>query len=180
MIDSYLMYGYRMVRPDGPHPRANSEGFVFEHILIAERAVGHHLAARHPVHHWNSNRSDNRNENLVVCASHAYHSLLHQRMRAMDACGNANYRKCAVCKEYDDPANLKFYGRWAVHAQCHAQKQASLVNAKRITPKRLTRVTDEMADSIRRDLRGPAQLARALGISPSYVSNIRANRKRKS
>jgi hypothetical protein len=32
--------------------------------------------------------------------------LLHQRMRALAACGHADWRSCALCGEYDDLANL--------------------------------------------------------------------------
>lgn len=77
-----------------------------EHDLIAERALGKPLPQGACVHHANRDPSDNRNENLVVCPNQKYHSLLHQRMRAYDACGNANWRKCSYCKQYDDPTRM--------------------------------------------------------------------------
>jgi len=65
--------GYVMIyAPD--HPRATSNGYVFEHVLVAER---HHGAVPPTavVHHRNGCRTDNRPENLQVMtrAEHVAH-----------------------------------------------------------------------------------------------------------
>ena len=88
------------------HPRSYPNGYVLEHILIAERILGKPLPRGAQLHHINGDRSDNRPENLVICQDYAYHSLLHQRERALKACGHANWRKCQICKTYDDSKNL--------------------------------------------------------------------------
>lgn len=52
----------------------------YEHILVAERAMGRSLRQGEVVHHINCNRTDNRPENLLVCTIQ-YHLQLHMRMR---------------------------------------------------------------------------------------------------
>lgn len=88
--------GYMTQRRDGVKK--------LHHVLIAEASLGKELPPGVEVHHVNENRADNRPANLVVCPDRQYHMLLHARQRAQDACGNANWKKCCFCKQYDDPA----------------------------------------------------------------------------
>ena len=90
---------------------------VFEHIICAEKALGKPLPMGAEVHHHNGTRDSGP---LVVCQDKAYHNFLHRRMRAYKACGHANWRKCWICKEYDDPINLTGLSTRALyHEECH-------------------------------------------------------------
>jgi len=83
------------------HPRADKQGYVLEHIVIAEKAIGHSLPAQAEIHHVNNHRRDNTNSNLVICENHRYHMLLHQREDAIKAGVPAHWLKCPYCKIYD-------------------------------------------------------------------------------
>ncbi len=48
------------------HPRAGSNGYVFEHVLVMEDALGRHLLRGETVHHLNGVRDDNRLTNLEL------------------------------------------------------------------------------------------------------------------
>jgi hypothetical protein len=65
--------GYVLVQI-GPRKRQ------YEHILVAERALGRKLKRGEVVHHINCIRRDNRRANLLIC-SISYHVALHARMR---------------------------------------------------------------------------------------------------
>jgi hypothetical protein len=93
--------GYRMLRP------SQFAKPVFEHVVIAERALGRPLPAGAEVHHVNEDRADNSRGNLVLCQDHSYHMLIQGRTRAFLACGNANWLRCRYCKTYDDSQNLR-------------------------------------------------------------------------
>ena len=72
---------------------------IFEHIAVAERALGKPLPPKAVVHHVNRRVDDNRPSNLVICQDTKYHHLLHVRMRVRDAGGNPNTdRICAHCR----------------------------------------------------------------------------------
>ena len=101
--------GYRAVF--GTDVETGRRFVMLDHVRVAERALGRPLKYPEEVHHWNENKLDNSNENLVICPNRAYHMLLHQRTDAYDACGHADWLKCPYCRQYDEPANMKFRPR---------------------------------------------------------------------
>jgi hypothetical protein len=96
---------YKMIRmPD--HPRAWRNGFVPEHIVIAEDMIQRPIAEYECVHHINGDHKDNHPDNLIVLAE-KLHVTLHARLRAgrkpRCRCGQdllPNMDVCAFC--YDE------------------------------------------------------------------------------
>ncbi len=93
--------GYVMIfTPDG---RAR---YTPEHVLVVEKAIGKRLRVSAPVHHADEDKTNNEPSNLVACDSRAYHGLLHKRLRALQACGNANAHRCFICGSYDNQRDI--------------------------------------------------------------------------
>jgi len=99
------VHGYVFVHSPG-NPSADHHGYVRQHILLAEKALGKQLPPEADVHHINRIKNDNRNNNLVICQDRAYHMLLHQRQRALEKTGNADWRLCKFCGQYGDPNTM--------------------------------------------------------------------------
>lgn len=57
--------GYVVITVPGHH-RAGAQGYVLEHIVVAEKYYGTRIARDMSVHHINGIRSDNRPENLEI------------------------------------------------------------------------------------------------------------------
>lgn len=95
-------------------------GFVYEHIIISEIVLDRRLPPEVEIHHIDKNKSNNKNSNLVICPNREYHRLLHRRAEALESCGNASYRKCIYCKEWDDPNTLSQHSKGSyTHKKCH-------------------------------------------------------------
>jgi hypothetical protein len=91
--------GYIQIFTQG-HPVADKRGYVYEHRLVAEKAIGRYLSRKNRVHHVNGVRHENQNTNLVICEDDAYHHLLHFRQQAFRATGSVHAVKCSFCKQY--------------------------------------------------------------------------------
>jgi hypothetical protein len=112
--------GHVVVKAPPGHPRTDNRGYVREHILVVEQAIGHYLLPLHVVHHADEDKTNNRSNNLVVCEDESYHQTLHARKRALEECGNVHWRKCCFCHQYDDPTNMRYStgSRHYVHRPC--------------------------------------------------------------
>jgi hypothetical protein len=112
-----ICHGYVLIKAKD-HPKSKQNGYIFEHILVAEKALGKSLPPGACVHHKDEMQGNNDSSNLVICQDNAYHKFLHRRMRAYKACGHANWRKCKYCKQYDSLDNLSASGHGFVHRRC--------------------------------------------------------------
>lgn len=79
--------GHRNKRSDGyvkvyvpDHPYATKDGYVMEHILVMERAIGRYIKRDEVVHHKNHIRDDNRISNLQLM-TFKEHCSMHSRER---------------------------------------------------------------------------------------------------
>lgn len=115
----------------GPKPKENIKSpyrkktvngkTVYEHHLIAERVLGRKLKGDELVHHVDENGLNNSHDNLVICPDEEYHKLIHQRQRAFDATGHADWRTCCFCGKWDSPENLRFNKPYPGHTTPRAQ-----------------------------------------------------------
>ena len=61
------------------HPRANDDGSVYSHILIAEEKIGRYLFPDEVVHHIDEDKANNSPDNLVVFATKGDHTSFHRK-----------------------------------------------------------------------------------------------------
>lgn len=113
--------GYTYIYLEDKNRKSVSK-YIGEHVLVAEKAIGKTLPCGSIVHHFDGNKSNNMNSNLVVCENNAYHRLLHKRQRAKLECGNANWHKCYVCGEWDCKENLYIGKSEIAHRDCKNKK----------------------------------------------------------
>lgn len=81
----------------------------YVHVIVAEKALGRPLPSGAVVHHWDEDKTNNKNTNLVICENQAYHKILHQRMRVIKAGGDPDTQ--AMCQNCGPKDILQFYKR---------------------------------------------------------------------
>ena len=63
------------------HHRKTANGYILEHLLVAERVLGRPLRGQECVHHIDGNGCNNQPSNLVICPDQDYHKLIHRMQR---------------------------------------------------------------------------------------------------
>jgi hypothetical protein len=88
--------GYVMVlKPT--HPRAHINGYVYEHIIVAEEKLGRPLEPGELPHHLNGDKADNRPENIEVLPSRLHHGAAHRKRTDLRVPGEANPTISCAC-----------------------------------------------------------------------------------
>jgi hypothetical protein len=89
--DSTNWKGGRTISPHGYVVIQTPEGRKYEHIILAEQALGMPLpqygkgdGRNVVVHHVDGNKQNNVKTNLLIC-THAYHTALHHRLEQSSA-----------------------------------------------------------------------------------------------
>ena len=98
-----LMNGYPIIyRPE--HPKSNRDGYIYQHIEVAETKLGRYLKPDEVVHHRDRNRSNNNPNNLLVFASKSDHTSFHfhncdeSLLKPLaDGTYTVNYLKSDIC-----------------------------------------------------------------------------------
>ena len=84
------------------HHRANINGFVAEHIIVAEQKLGRELSDSEVVHHVDGNKMNNSPDNLMIFRSKSDHTLFHKNGVAYNNngvwfCKKRKYK--AICEQ---------------------------------------------------------------------------------
>lgn len=117
--------GYKLIRLPR-HPKAKSNGYVYEHTILAEKVLGKPMPIKSEAHHHTP-------EQLVICQNNAYHKLLHLRTRALRESGNSNFRRCTFCRVWDHPDNLYISPSNAVwHRECFNEHRRRRTKEKQL------------------------------------------------
>lgn len=73
-----IIRGYRYLL-NKEHPNSTSRGYVLEHRLVMEKAIGRVLLSTETVHHIDGNKLNNKLSNLKLIVSTSEHRKLHEK-----------------------------------------------------------------------------------------------------
>jgi Pyruvate/2-oxoacid:ferredoxin oxidoreductase delta subunit len=92
-------FGYVLLKKP-EHPSSNKWGFVYEHILVAEKKLGRNLLPKEVIHHIDGNVENNDPANIEILPNHSAHKRLHDQIRLLKSGIDRNKEKqCAKCKQ---------------------------------------------------------------------------------
>lgn len=148
------------------HQRANNKGYVYTHVLMAEKKLGRLLLSEECVHHIDENKRNNDLNNLMVFKTKADHTAFHRGTPAIEENGvwycptkNIDGKSlCPICKErYKDRGAKMCIDCW---------------NNAKLTEKAHHKVTHPSRDILKSQIRMYSfrELARLYSVSDKAVS----------
>lgn len=150
------------------HPRANENGIVLEHIVIAEMKLGRPILPDEVVHHIDGNKRNNLPDNLMVFASKADHTAFHHGSVAYEtngvwSCKRINMK--AICKHCGKTFTL-YYGR-KIRDNLYCSKECYYSDRT---------IVDSNADELINELRNAngnfSMVGRKYGVTPNAIVKI--------
>ena len=72
--------GYKLIL-NHKHERADSYGYVREHIIVMETVLGRKLKKKEVIHHKDGNKLNNSKNNLILFASSSAHMRFHHSLK---------------------------------------------------------------------------------------------------
>lgn len=149
-------------------PRKNFDGYVYEHVLVAEHMLGRKLSDDEVVHHLDGDRGNNHPSNLLVLLR-SQHVRLHEWLKSAAECESLRTNpvnckkpevstsgKCLVCGAY-----LDIHQRMFCSKKCSAQ-------AKKTSGRRV----QQFVDALKASNGNLTKCGKALGVSASYVVKL--------
>ena len=120
------------------HHRSRGNGYVFEHILIAEKTFNRKLTSEEIVHHINEIKTDNSPSNLEIL-TRGEHTTRHRK-----GIRTGSYKKCETCGSYfyRKPSHVK-RARFCSNKCNGMSSDIGELNCKGITRDKLINVLSE-------------------------------------
>ena len=126
----YAPNGYVMIYTPS-HPNARCDGYVYEHTLVAEEALGRLLLKGEVVDHINSIRFDNRKENLRVYPDQGTHKRAEYFKPLINRGGDPKVSKlCTGCDKIQPRSHFRPYSHYVDGIELYCQDCRQVAKAE--------------------------------------------------
>ncbi len=124
----YVVRGGYIMRLAPTHPCRNKDGYVFEHRIVMEDAIGRLLFSDEVVHHMNFIRADNRLvENLLLLPSDRAHASFHKWLGLIGAHAIGHVDNAPAA--FTCGSDMFYRGQWVQEIACDDLKSLSSATA---------------------------------------------------